>query len=265
MLIRYNFAMPKQVSIPPGNFGWLELATSDQAGGKEFYCALFGWEFMDVPMGPDATYTIFSLKGSTVAAGYQLGSEMQSRGIPPHWLLYVAVSNADSTAAKVEPAGGLVVMPPFDVMDQVRIAVLQDPTGAYFSISQPMKNTGLELINEPGSLVWADLASSDAERAAKFYVDVFGWTTYVEGSPYIHFKNGETYVGGSMPGVLPAGIPAHWMPYIGVNNLAASVSKAESLGAKVLMPAHTMEGVGSFSAITDPQGAAISLFEAEKR
>ncbi len=220
---------------------------------------------MDIPMGESFTYTIFSLEGQTVAAGYHLTAEMNERNVPPHWMLYVAVTDADATAEKVKAAGGAVVMGPFDVMDQVRIAICHDPTHAYFSVSQPMKNTGLGIVGETGSLVWADLYSTDSEVAAKFYTEVFGWKAHVEGSPYIHFINGEEYIAGSMPGVLPPGVPSHWMPYIGVADLDESVKKAEGLGAKVLMPVMAMEGVGSFAAIADPQGAAISLFEAEKK
>ena len=244
----------------PGGFNWLELHTPDQKAAKAFYCALFGWEFNDFPLGPDSVYTIFNLQGRATAAAYESSPE---RGIPPHWLLYVTVANADSSAAKVSELGGTVVMPPMDVMDQVRLAVFQDPTGAHIALSQPINNTGLGVKEEPGSFAWADLFSTDSEKAAKFYCDLFGWTTYVEGSPYIHFKNGEEFIAGSMPGSLPQGVPSHWMPYIAVANTDESLAKAVSLGAKALFGPVDLEGVGRFASLMDPQGAAISIFQAE--
>jgi len=246
-------------AIKPGGFNWLELHTSDVAAAKSFYGALFGWEFNDVPLGPDSIYTIFHMGGRSTAAAYESGP---GQGIPPHWLLYVTVANADASAAKVSALGGTIVMPPMDVMDQVRIAVFQDPTGAHIALSQPINHTGLGVKEEPGSFAWADLFSTDSEKAAKFYAELFGWTTYVEGSPYIHFKNGEEFIAGSMPGSLPEGVPSHWMPYIAVADADASLAKAVSLGAKTLFGPMDLEGVGRFASIMDPQGAAISIYQA---
>jgi len=245
----------------PGDFNWLELQTSDSASARAFYTALFDWEYAEVPLGPDDTYTIFNIGGKTTAAAYQLGSDMLAQGIPPHWGLYVSVIDADASAAKAQQLGGTVPMEPFDVMDQVRMAVLQDPTGAQISIAQPINNTGLGLVDKPGSFVWTDLFSPDSTRAAEFYCGLFGWTTYVGDSPYIHFKNGEKYIAGSMPGTLQPGMPPHWLPYIGVESCDAGAEKAKSLGATVHYGPVTMEGIGRYAVLADPQGAVFAVFE----
>jgi predicted enzyme related to lactoylglutathione lyase len=87
----------------------------------------------------------------------------------------VTVANADETAEKVKQAGGTVVMAPMDVMTAGRMAVFQDPYGAFFSISQAGDHHGAQLINEPGSLSWNELNTHDTEGAAAFYAAVFGW------------------------------------------------------------------------------------------
>ncbi|MDQ2843509.1 MAG: VOC family protein, partial [Acidobacteriota bacterium] len=80
---------------------------------------------------------MFSLEGRYTGAAYALNPDMRAQGVPPHWLPYVAVTEADETAAKVTLAGRKVVAPPFDVMDFGRMAVCQDPAGAAFAVWQP--------------------------------------------------------------------------------------------------------------------------------
>ena len=51
------------------------------------------------------------------------------------------------------------------------------------------------------------------------------------------------------------------MPYFLVAECDASTAKAKELGAAVYMEPMTLEGVGRFSVIADPQGATFSLFQ----
>jgi predicted enzyme related to lactoylglutathione lyase len=85
----------------------ISLATTDQAGAKSFYPGLFGWTVNDVPTGPDGVYTIFQLRGRNVGAAYGLMEDQKKNGVPPHWLTYIAVTNADEIAAKAGSLGGV--------------------------------------------------------------------------------------------------------------------------------------------------------------
>lgn len=60
--------MPVISNHAPGSFCWFELATSDQAAAKQFYCSLFGWAARDTPLGSGETYTEFQLEGRDVGA-----------------------------------------------------------------------------------------------------------------------------------------------------------------------------------------------------
>ena len=40
-------AMPERTQYAPGTPSWIDLQTSDQAGAKTFYGALFGWDYDD--------------------------------------------------------------------------------------------------------------------------------------------------------------------------------------------------------------------------
>jgi uncharacterized protein len=57
--------------------------------------------------------------------------------IPPHWNVNFRVDDADAIAAHAAALGGKVMMPPADG-GGIRSAVLADPQGAVFSISQPL-------------------------------------------------------------------------------------------------------------------------------
>src|SRR5271166_6536704 len=123
-------------SHPPGSFCWLELATTDQTAAKSFYSSLFGWTPSDSPLGPDAVYTIFKIEGRDATAAYTMFPEQRAMGIPPNWMLYVSVANADDAAKRAKAAGGTVLKDAFDVVESGRMAVLQDPTGAVFSVDR---------------------------------------------------------------------------------------------------------------------------------
>ena len=252
---------------PPGSFCWMELATTDQKAAKAFYTALFGWTVTDYPMGGGGDYSMFRLHGRDAAAGYALKKEQLSRGVPVHWSLYIAVANADDAAKKATQAGASIIMPPFDVMDSGRMAVIHDPTGAVFSLWQPNKSQGIGVHGEPGAFCWADLNAGDPARAKKFYSDLFGWritTAPNDPSGYLHIKNGEHFIGGIPPAHTDPKIPPHWMIYFMVADVAASAAKAAQLGAKTLMPPQDMEGVGTWAILADPQGAVFSVFKSAR-
>jgi len=215
-------------------------------------------------MGPDEVYTMFQLDGRDTGGCYKLKPEMLAQGVPPNWMLYVSVPNADETAAKVEPAGGKVLLGPFAVMDFGRMAVLQDPTGAVFAIWQAGTHTGVGVNATPGTFCWADLMTNDQQRAAQFYGDVLGWTfdPGKDDSGYLHVKAGEAYIGGILPPHMAnQNVPPHWLLYMQVADCDASTAKATAAGATVFMPAMTMEGVGRWSVVGDPQGAVLALFQ----
>jgi predicted enzyme related to lactoylglutathione lyase len=53
---------------------------------------------------------------------------------PPHWMTYIAVDDVDQSAAKVWELGGKVCVPPTDIPNTGRFCVVNDPSGATFSL-----------------------------------------------------------------------------------------------------------------------------------
>ena len=248
-----------------GEFSWVELATTDVAAAKSFYTKLFGWEAQDAPLPDGGVYTMFNLGGRPAAAGTPQQDQERAQGIPPHWNLYVSVDDVDKSAAKAAEMGGTVLAPPFDVMDAGRMAVLADPTGAVISLWQPNQMQGVAVRDEPGSFRWTELITADTDRAATFYEDLFGWTTntvQMDQGPYTIFHREGHDVAGLMSPPAPD-IPPNWLTYFQVADAEATTQAAGKAGAHVEMGPMAIPEVGTFSVITDPQGATFAILQPE--
>ena len=258
--------MPDVSSHAPGSFAWVELSTTDQSSAVSFYRALFGWNVNETPMGPGEVYSIFTMRDRQVAAAYTMRPEERQAGAPPHWNLYVAVENADAAVKKAQQLGATVLAPAFDVMDAGRMAVLQDPSGAVFSVWQPKNHHGVQIVDEPGALCWSEETTRDTAKAEAFYTKLFGWTPKhaAPGAPmeYTEFSVGERPSIGMMPmpKEMPPHVPSYWMPYFQVAACDPSVAKATSLGATLMVGPHDIPDTGRFAILNDPQGAMFAVF-----
>jgi uncharacterized protein len=250
---------------PPGTFCWMELGTTDASQARDFYAKLFGWEVVAAPMGPDFTYYTFRVGGKDVAAMYQLMPDQLKMGVPPHWLSYVAVTDADAAAARATALGGKVVMGPHDAAEHGRLAIITDPQGAVFAVWQAKNNPGVGLRGEPGSIVWNELMSTDLAGGTAFYAKLFDWTTKVmpmPGMDYTIFEREGTGVGGGMAITPEMGpMPSHWLPYFAVSDCDGTTALAATLGARVMQPPMEIPGAGRFSVMVDPAGAAFAILK----
>jgi predicted enzyme related to lactoylglutathione lyase len=251
----------------PGTFCWVELATTNGQAAKTFYTQLFGWDYVDNPVGPDMIYTMLKLNGKDVGALYQMPSEMRAQGIPPNWLNYVSVTSADETAEKAKAAGATLLKDPFDVFTVGRMAVVKDPTGAVFALWQAGTHKGAGIYNVPNSFCWNELGTTDTQKAGEFYSKLFGWTRTTQNfgpMEYTIFNNGAKGAGG-MYKITPemGNIPPHWLTYFAVDDCDAKVRKATELGASVMKPADDIPSVGRFAILQDPQAAVFAIIKLE--
>lgn len=95
-----------------GAWAWCDLRTPEPDAAREFYGAVFGWEFAAVPMAGDE-YTTFTPCGGSAPAG-GVGPMMGHDDAPPHWLNYFAVADVDASLAKAVELGGTSLAPAFD-------------------------------------------------------------------------------------------------------------------------------------------------------
>jgi predicted enzyme related to lactoylglutathione lyase len=239
----------------------VDHTSPDVQAAVRFYGELFGWQSQD--LGEEAGhYTMFSSKGKVVAAT----TPPMSPGNPPAWSTYISTADIDETAKRVDAAGGKTLVAPMQVMDQGSMGVFQDPTGAVFAAWQPAAMKGAQMVNQPVSLSWNELATRDLEAAKAFYANVFGWgvksNKMPDGGEYVEWQVGGRSVGGgqAMGSMYPPQVPAHWLVYFAVANTDDTVKKAQDLGGNVMAPAMDIPQ-GRMAVLTDPAGAAFAIIQ----
>jgi len=123
---------------------------------------------------------------------------------------------------------------------------------------------------KPARFCWVDLAAADSRAAADFYRGLFGWQTETQAANGGEFRrftaDGETVA--SLYQLdkrqITAGVPSHWTPYISVADIDESVSRAVTLGGRVVVKPFRVDGMARVSLITDADGALTGLWELAK-
>lgn len=253
--------MGTRKTYTPGTFSWTDLTTTDQDAAKTFYSALFGWTYDDSPVGDGVVYSMAVLDGIPVAAISPQPQQQREAGVPPAWNSYVTVQSADDTLARARELGATVHADAFDVMEAGRMAVIQDPQGAFFEVWEPKQHIGAGLVNAHGALCWNELGTPEIEIAAKFYGDLLGWTTSpMEGDmPYLIVKTTADRSNGGIRPPMPEGTPPFWLVYFATIDLDATLAQVSEHGGNVLM-GNTNIGIAHIAIAQDPQGAVFALY-----
>jgi predicted enzyme related to lactoylglutathione lyase len=130
-------------------------------------------------------------------------------------------------------------------------------------MSTPESSNASQECAKPGKIGWAELVTSDVDAAIKFYTGLFGWE--VEKFPmashdYTMFKHDGIPFGGVMTKPRPE-VPTHWLNYVKVEDIDASIAQATSLGGSTIFGPEEIPGVGKIAVIHDPQGAVIGFHQ----
>ncbi|MFJ6782639.1 VOC family protein [Streptomyces yangpuensis] len=243
---------------------WIDLGVPDVPAAAAFYGAVLGWDYESMGDGEDMEGGMFRKDGKIVAGLGRLTEE----GARPAWMIYYSVPDADAVTEAVERAGGTVRVAPRDLDEWGRMAQYSDPLGGQFAVWQPGTSKGVELVDQPGSLSWTELYTSDAAAAKDFYGGVFGWW-YSD----MELPGG----GGTYSLVTPAGQPAermhggvmelpaehlalaggrpYWHPVFAVTDCDDAVAAVTGNGGGLQMGPEDAEGVGRLAVCLDPAGA----------
>jgi len=114
----------------------------------------------------------------------------------------------------------------------------------------------------PNPFVHVELNTTDVDKAKAFYTKLFDWKLQdLPGEmPYTMIDVGKGTGGGMMKQLIP-GASSAWLPYVQVDDIAASTEKARSLGAKVMKDVTEVMGMGWLSILVDPTGAMLGLWK----
>ena len=119
----------------------------------------------------------------------------------------------------------------------------------------------------PCRVCWADLAATDAARAADFYAALFGWQWREErvgDGVFTRLSQAGVPIGSLYQlsdGQRRAGVPSHWTPYVQVPCVDDVADRAATLGGVVLVRPFDVPGYARIGVILDPVGAQLGLWE----
>jgi uncharacterized protein len=253
--------------LSPAPFVWYELMTTDASAAEKFYKDVVGWKAQDMSQG-DMKYTGLLAVGMPVAGLMTLPKDACDAGAKPGWTGYIGVDDVDATAARVTKAGGKIHVPPTDIPNVGRFAMMADPQGTVFCLFKPdgdMPRPAADP-NTPGLVGWHELYALDGEKAFPFYAELFGWTKAEAmdmGAMGVYqlFAAGGAPIGGMM--TMPTGVPApFWNYYFQVNGIGAAMERLKAGGGSVVNGPMEVPGGNWIVQGLDPQGEMFSLLSA---
>ncbi len=244
-----------------GTPSWFDLMTPDLEGARKFYGELFGWTFL--VGAPEMGYYTMCQKNGRNAAG--MGKRPDDAPYPTAWSVYFDSKDVDASAARVRALGGTIVMGPMDVMDQGRMLVAVDSTGATFGFWQGRSHKGGQVVDEHGAMTWCEVNTREGAKAADFYAKVLDLEPRkmeVPGHNFFTLHRGEKPVLGAMEmnEKWPAEIPAHLMAYFAVDDTDAAVETIKSLGGALRHGPFDTD-YGRIAVVADPYGANFSIIK----
>lgn len=253
------------VSTDRSLFVWHDLMTTDVEAAKRFYGSVLGWGTQDWEGPADNPYTMWTAGSVTVGGVVALPPEARQQGAPPHWLPYIGTADVDDATARTMAAGGRTYVPPRDIPDVGRFAVLADPQGAMFAAFTPGPDSPPP-DGAPGvdTFSWHELRTTDHEAAFAFYSDLFGWEKTGEHDMgkdgiYLMYGHGDQPLGGMY--TAPQEGPPAWLCYARVDDVDAAAETARQGGGEVVVGPMEVPGGDRIAVCRDPQGAMFAVHQ----
>jgi predicted enzyme related to lactoylglutathione lyase len=260
-------ATPATGEKQPGRLVWVDLVVPDLQSEESFYAALFGWSFRSLSAGQKPS-ALAMADGQPVASLIQRPLPRAGQG-GPAWLGFFSTADLDATLRAATLHG----------------AKQRSPVRSY-----PHRG--------PGQWIWSALFSSDPDDEAAFYQNVFGYQVYdlagqsdqarVATDPnaqpsaqqsltdssaaavsasdgaveHLELASAD-YARASVNGMSAdqARRGARWLHFVRVEDAAAAAAKAQSLGARILVPPRADRQGGRLAVIADPAGAPLGLMQ----
>ena len=126
------------------------------------------------------------------------------------------------------------------------------------------------MVDHHGRFVWYELMTTDIECANAFYASVVGWgarDALMPGPNYSLFTIGDSPVAGlvNVPeDARRTGATPHWIGYVRVDDVDATVDQIKRLGGAVYVPPTDVPNVSRFSVVADPQMATLALVTGQR-
>ena len=242
----------------PGKMVWRDLITPAPSAAREFYQALFGWDFEALG---NSGYSLIRHDGVLIggmADANRIGTTVKSA----IWLNAISVADIAAVVRAAEKNGGRIIRGPNQLSRRGKVAVVMDAEGAVFQLVQSPTGDPPDADPLMNQWLWTELISEDPVAAGAFYEKVIGFS--MEAGPA---KAADTYRLLMADGKARAGIldnpfedtRSAWIPYVRVADAAAAAAKAAELGAQIVIAPSPDLRNGSVALILDPSGSPLAL------
>jgi predicted enzyme related to lactoylglutathione lyase len=245
-----------------GKFVWHDLLTDDPVAAREFYSALFDWEFEDTTLpGRSGPYTLIKSQGRYLGGIVMLADPDENTNYS-RWLSYLSVDDIDKTTSVVEDEGGTILVPAQDIGNFGRAAVVQDPQSAVLGlVRSKVGDPDDSHVPEAGDIVWHELVAADDIAVTGFYQTLAGYKVRT-----VDRRGGQYHIL-EAAGVKRAGIiqnpirdlPPAWLVSFAVTEPLETASLVESFGGKVLLAPSEEFRENTVALVSDPSGALLLI------
>lgn len=212
------------------HFVWHDCLTPNIDSALSDFAQLVSWTVLDQTWPNIGRYPIVQSKAGAIAGVLEMPKFLQDSGVPAYWTGYVA-TNIKAAEPLVPKLGGMMfTMPTTSPMGTS--FVFTDPGGAVLAAYELADAFRIPSCSNVGEFVWRRLYSQDNEKSVQFYKALFGWNLSKDGTNRI-LDQSQVAVA-DMAGVPTWVDQDSWVYFLGVENLARTISAIESLGGIVL-------------------------------
>ncbi|BFM12583.1 VOC family protein [Simiduia litorea] len=239
----------------PGQVVWHDLLTHDMSATKQFYSGLFGWEFTEVPNAFGASpYQLISFENQIIGGAVDT-KDLQKGHELSQWITVFSSADLNASIHQLTSLGGTIEGGPQSVGDRGKLAVVRDTQGAVFALLQTTKGDPAKTPTKAGYFLWQELWNTDGD--GQFYATLFNaqaQTSKLKDAQFTYFSVTEqpafSVTQSPIEGLAPT-----WVTYIQVDDVQATVTKAQALGGAIAVAPQRNPIGGELAVILDPSGA----------
>lgn len=244
-----------------GHFVWYELATTNMAAAKAFYTSVMGWGAQDMP---GAAYTLFTAQGTPVCGLTCPPPNEREEGYRPLWLGYIGVDDVDLTVERMVQLGGRIHVPPTEIPNVSRFAVVLDPQQVSIALFKWLEGGGpiTSALDAPGRVGWHELLADDRDKAFAFYAELFGWQKIGPSNDAADAYRLFAVSGQTLGGIYtkPDAVPfPFWLYCFNVSDIDAAITRVIEGGGKILDNPREVPDGNWMLLCADPQEAIFAL------
>ena len=242
-----------------GEVDWFSLFTEDAEAAAEFYAGLLGWEIQRGPSGG-----LIALRRGTPIAGISQIEDRLPESSESLWLAAIKVADLAESVASARELGGTIHQDVTRVAGYGSYAIVIDPQGAPVVLAVEERVLGAS--QGVSAWLWAELWTTDTDAASQFYAEVVGYnrgTVERNDNAYpVLSRDGKQHAG--LATLTDPEISPRWAPYVGVQDLRATLVRVWQLDGEVLLEPAEIDDEERTALIADSTGGALFLYELDE-